>query len=180
MNDLEKLFLRELQDMYDGEQQLVKALPEMAENAESPQLRDAFNEHLEQTRNHVNRLEQVFRAIGEEPKRKSCKGIEGIIDEAQLLAAEFEDNSAIDAALIASGQKAEHYEITSYGTLCTWAKELGRDQVLPLLKENLSEEKLADEKLSRLAIGDRNREAAFNDTKKRSATAAAIKKAVGV
>lgn len=176
MNDLEKLFLRELKDMYDGEQQLVKALPELAESAESGELRQAFNDHLAQTKNHVNRLEQVFRALGEKPERKSCKGMEGIIDEGQMMATEFEGNTAIDAALISSGQKAEHYEITSYGALCTWAKELGRDSVLPLLKENLSEEKEADAKLTRLATEARNLEAMRHDTEKKSAGSAAFSK----
>lgn len=179
MNDLEKLFLRELRDMYDGEQQLVKALPEMAESAESGELRDAFSEHLEQTKNHVNRLEQVFRAIGEEPQRKSCKGLEGIIDEGQLISREFKGNTALDSALIESGQKAEHYEITSYGTLCTWAKELGREQVRPLLKENMREEKEMDEKLTRLAKETCNLEAIRHDTEKHGATEAAFSKVVG-
>ncbi len=165
MNDLEKLFVTELKDIYDAEQQLVKALGEMEESAKSTELRSAFHEHLQETRNHVNRLERVFQAIGEEPKRRSCKGIEGIVDEGETLAKEFEENSALDAALIEAGQKAEHYEITSYGTLCSWAEELGRSQALSLLKENLQEEKAADEKLSMLARGRRNREATMHDTK---------------
>ncbi|HZQ46450.1 MAG TPA: ferritin-like domain-containing protein [Verrucomicrobiae bacterium] len=178
MNDLEKLFLSELKDMYDGEKKLVKALPEMAENAVAGELKDAFNEHLEQTKNHVNRLEQVFRALGQEPKGKSCKGLEGIIDEGEMIAKEFEGNSALDAALISAGQKAEHYEITSYGGLCTWAKELGRDQIVPLLKQNLSEEKEADAKLTKLAKESLNIEASHHDTEKHSEGAAAFKKAV--
>src|SRR5690348_4566440 len=102
MNDLEKLFVSELKDIYDGEQQLVKALSEMEKTAGSNQLKTAFHQHLEETRNHVNRLENVFREIGETPKRKTCKGLEGIIDEGQLVAKEFADNSALDAALIAA------------------------------------------------------------------------------
>lgn len=178
MNDLEKLFLSELKDMYDGEKQLVKALPEMAENAEAGDLKDAFNEHCEQTKEHVNRLEQVFRALGEEPMGKSCQGLEGIIDEGEMMAKEFEGNSALNAALISAGQKAEHYEITSYGSLCTWAKELGKDQILSLLKQNLSEEKETDAKLSKLAKESLNIEASYHDTEKHSEGVAAFKKVV--
>jgi len=176
MNDLQKLFVSELKDMYDCEQQLVKALSEMEEVAVSDELKSAFHEHRQETKNHVNRLESVFREIGESPKRKSCKGIEGIIDEGQLLSKEFGGNSAIDAALIASGQKAEHYEITSYGALCAWAKELGQDRALDLLKENMKEEKEADALLTRLAEHSHNAEAAMQDTKKKSETGAAIRK----
>jgi ferritin-like metal-binding protein YciE len=178
MNDLEKLFLSELKDIYDGEKQLVDALPELAESAQSNELKDAFNEHLEQTKNHVNRVERVFRLMGEEPDRKSCKGLEGIIDEGELIAREFEGNSALDAALIDAGQKTEHYEITSYGSLCTWAEELDITQALSLLQENLSEEKQTDEKLTRLAKEARNLEALRHDTEKKSESAAKLKKAV--
>ena len=178
MNDLEKLFLSELKDIYDGEQQLVKALPEMANHAASQQLKEAFNEHLQKTRNHVNRLDQVFRSLGQEPARKSCKGLEGIIDEGETMAQEFKNNSALDAALIEAGQKVEHYEITSYGTLCTWAEQLGRTQVLSWLKENLREEKDADQKLSEIAVARRNPEAALHDTEKKSGVAAAFSKIV--
>jgi ferritin-like metal-binding protein YciE len=172
MNDLEKLFLSELRDMYDGEQRLVKALPEMEKSAESGELKSAFHEHCEQTKNHVNRLERVFNVLGQEPRRKTCKGLEGIIDEGGMIAREFEGNSALDAALIEAGQKAEHYEITSYGTLCTWAEELGRSEILPLLRENLSEEKQTDAKLTRLATAARNIEAMRHDTEKKSEAAA--------
>jgi ferritin-like metal-binding protein YciE len=167
MNDLKKLFVTELEDMYDGEQQLVKALAEMEQSAASSELKNAFHEHKEQTQTHVNRLESVFRAIGEEPHRRSCKGLEGIIDEGEKLAKEFRGNSALDAGLIASGQKAEHYEITSYGTLCSWAQELGDTQVASLLQQNLQEEKETDAKLTRLAEHYRNPEAAHRDTEKK-------------
>ncbi len=167
MNDLQKLFLSELEDMYDCEKQLVKALPEMEESAEAPELKRAFHEHLEQTKVHVNRLEGVFRAMGQEPDRRSCKGIEGIIDEGQDIAKEFRKNSALDAGLIAAAQKVEHYEITSYGTLCSWAKELGNEEILAVLKENLSEEKMTDELLTRVAEARRNPEATRHDTDKK-------------
>lgn len=159
MNDLEKLFLAELRDLYDAEKQIEEALPEMEEYAHSSQLKAAFHEHLEQTHNHVNRLERVFREIGEEPRRKSCKGVEGIIDEGQSVAKEFRDNSALDAALIEAGQKVEHYEITSYGTLAAWAEQLGRRNVADLLTETLNEEKQTDERLTSLAQASRNPEA---------------------
>ncbi len=159
MNDLEKLFLAELKDIYDGEKQIEKALPTMEESAVSSGLKAAFHEHLQQTRTHVNRLETVFRELGQEPSRKSCKGLEGIIDEGESIAKEFRDNSALDAALIEAGQKVEHYEITSYGTLCSWAEQLGNMRVANLLKENLSEEKTTDERLTSLAETSRNPEA---------------------
>ncbi len=165
MNDLEKLFLAELKDIYDGEKQIEEALPIMEQKAASSELKMAFHEHLEQTRNHVNRLETVFREIGEQPKRKSCKGLEGIIDEGESMAKEFRENSALDAALIEAGQKVEHYEITSYGTLCSWAEQLGRARVASLLEQNLSEEKDTDQRLTRLAEVSRNPEAVRHDTK---------------
>jgi ferritin-like metal-binding protein YciE len=176
MNDLEKIFVSELKDIYDGEQQLVNALVEMEQSASSGELKSAFHEHLEETRNHVNRLESVFREIGEEPKRKTCHGLEGIIDEGQLMAKEFADNSALDAALIAAGQKAEHYEITSYGTLCSWADELGRPEVSSQLRQNLEEERAADEKLTTLAQMGRNPAATQHDTEKKSEGSATISK----
>ncbi len=176
MNDLEKLFVSELKDMYDGEQQLVDALEQLEKNAMSGELKSAFREHREQTRRHVNRLEEVFQQIGETPKRKTCHGIEGIVDEGQMIAEEFKGNSAVDAALIAAAQKAEHYEITSYGSLCSWAEELGRDQIARLLEDTLEEEKEADMKLTRLAESIHNPGAKQQDTKKRSESAAALGK----
>ncbi len=167
MNDLQKLFLTELEDMYDGEKQLVEALGEMEKRAQSVELRNAFREHRQQTKMHVNRLESVFRAMGEEPDRRKCKGLEGIIDEGQQIAKEFSKNSALDAGLIAAAQKVEHYEITSYGTLCAWAEHLNKPEVLSLLKQNLSEEKMADQLLTRVAETNRNVEAIGHDTEKK-------------
>lgn len=179
MNDLEKLFTSELKDIYDAEHRLVEALGEMEKSASSQELKMAFHEHQEQTRTHVNRLEQVFRELGEEPDRKKCKAIQGIIDEGELIAREFSGNTALDAALITAGQKAEHYEITSYGSLCTWAKELGHNGVLALLKENMSEEKNADARLSLIAKTSRNADARFGDTKKKSEAGAMFSKVIG-
>lgn len=180
MNDLEKVFFSELKDMYDAEHQITKALPEMVEHASSAELKNAFRHHLEESKVHFQRLETVFREIGQEAKRKTCKGIEGVIDDGQLMAGEFANNSAIDAALIAAAQKVEHYEIASYGTLCSWAEELGLTRALSVLKENLAEEKQTDQKLTRLGESLRNPEAARHDTEKKSETAAKLGKMVGV
>jgi len=176
MNDLQKLFIEELADIYDAENQLINILPKLAQEAHSEELRHAFEEHLEQTKYHARRLEEAFRSFGETPHRKKCKGIEGIIDEGEIGLHEFKDNSALDAALICAAQKVEHYEITSYGCLCTWAKELGNSNVLTLLKQNLSEEKEADEKLSHLAETRLNLHAKEHDTEKKSETASEFAK----
>ena len=148
---LRELFLEELADAFNAEQQLTKALPKMAKKAQSSELRDAFETHLEETKNHVSRLEQVFEAIGESLKRKKCEGMEGIVKEGEEMASEYGGSEALDAALIAAAQKVEHYEIASYGTLCTWAELLGEREAFNLLKETLSEEKSADEKLTSIA-----------------------------
>lgn len=179
MNDLEKLFVSELRDIYDGEHQLVKALGDLEQNAVSGELKRALHQHLEQTRGHVNRLEQVFKEIGESPRRKTCHGIKGIIDEGQMLAEEFHGNSALDAALIAAAQKTEHYEITSYGSLCSWAEELGHNRLAELFQENLKEEKEADEILTRLAVSTRNPEARQQDTQRRTETGTAVRTMAG-
>lgn len=162
MNDLEKLFVSELKDIYDGEQQLVQALSQMEKSATSGALKEAFHEHMEQTKTHVNRLERVFQQIGQTPKRRACHGIEGIVNEGEMLLKTLAGNSSLDAALIASGQKAEHYEITSYGSLCTWAEELGYNSALQVLKENLNDEKNTEEKLNQLAESLRQTEAAVH------------------
>lgn len=159
MKDLEKLFIDELSDIYDAENRLTKALPKMAKKAQSQELRSAFEEHLEQTKEQIQRLDEVFETLGESHKKKTCKGMKGLIDEGEEVAGEFEDNPALDAALICAAQKVEHYEIASYGCLCTWAEELGHDDALDLLKETLNEEKETDERLTELAESSRNIEA---------------------
>ena len=159
MKDLEKLFMDELADIYNAEHQITKALPKMAKAAQSEELRSAFEEHLEQTKEQIQRLDEVFKSLGETPKKKTCKGMKGLIEEGTEMAEEFKDEAALDAALIASAQKVEHYEIASYGCLCTWAKELGHEEALDLLKENFNEEKETDEKLTDLAESSRNVEA---------------------
>lgn len=160
MQDLEKLFLNELSDMYHAEKQLVKALPKLAKAARTDELRHAFEEHLEETERHVQRIESVFSLFNKPAKAKKCQAMDGIVDEGEEVLKEFKSTEALDAALIAAAQKSEHYEMASYGCLCSWAKELGKDQAVKLLKETLAEEKAADEKLTELAESRMNTMAA--------------------
>jgi len=147
---LHTLYVNQLKDLYSAEQQLVKALPKMVKNAESQALGEAFRTHLEQTRNHVSRLEDVFRNLEQNPKGGKCVGMEGILKEGRELIDEFEGN-VLDAGLISAAQRVEHYEIAAYGTVCAFAETLGRSEDLGLLKETLEEEKQADEKLTELS-----------------------------
>jgi ferritin-like metal-binding protein YciE len=158
-NDLHELFLDELADVHNAEQQLTKALPKMAKTAESDELRRAFEEHLQQTREHVSRLEQVAKNLGESIKRKTCAAMKGLVEESEDLMKEQKDSAALDAALIAAAQKVEHYEIASYGTLMAWAKQMGHDEAVELLKETLDEEKAADDKLTSVAESIANQKA---------------------
>lgn len=155
---LRDLFVEELRDMYDGEKRLVRALPKMAKAAESGDLKTAFTNHLKETEAQVKRLDQVFRAMGEKPRGKKCDGIMGIVEEGNNAMDEL-DGPVLDAALIAGGQKVEHYEIASYGTLAYFADLLGEEDSKALLGETLEEEKAADEKLNEIAKGQVNREA---------------------
>jgi len=157
MNDL---FVHTLRDMYYAEKQIVQALPEMIDKASDPQLKRGFETHLAETRNQVKRLEQVFKLHGNEPSGVDCPAIDGIIDEAEEVAGEVEDKTVLDAALIAAAQAVEHYEISRYGTLITWAKELGRSDCAALLEQNLNEEKATDKKLTAMAEAKVNRRAA--------------------
>jgi ferritin-like metal-binding protein YciE len=157
---LHDAFLDELRDLYDAEKQLIKALPKLAKTATSPKLREAFESHLEETRGHVDRLEQVFDALDEKARGKHCDGIAGIIEEGQSIMEEDFDEPTMDACLIAAGQRAEHYEIGAYGTLIAWAEAMGHQEAVPLLQRNLDEEKAADKKLSGLAEGGINQKAA--------------------
>jgi ferritin-like metal-binding protein YciE len=147
---LQTLYLNELKDLYNAEQQLVKALPKMAKNAESQALSDAFTNHLEETKNHVARLEQIFESLGESPKGKKCVGMEGIVEEGAETIDEYE-GSVLNAALISAAQRVEHYEMAAYGSVCAYAELLDRSEDLGLLKETLEEEKRADEKLTELS-----------------------------
>src|SRR6476661_1063691 len=153
---LHDAFLDELRDSYDAEKQLTKALPKLAKAATSPELRQAFESHLEETRGQVERLEQVFGLLDEKVKGKHCDGIAGIIEEGSSVMEEAFDDATMNACLIASGQRAEHYEMAAYGTLVAWARVLGHDDAADLLQQTLDEEKAADEKLSALAEGGIN------------------------
>ena len=157
---LHDAFLDELRDLYDAEKQLTKALPKLAKTATSPKLRDAFESHLEETRGHVERLEQVFEALDEKARGKHCEGIAGIIEEGKAIIEEDFDDLTMDACLIAAGQRAEHYEIVAYGTIIAWAEAMGHEDAVTLLQQNLDEEKAADKKLSALAEGGINQQAA--------------------
>jgi ferritin-like metal-binding protein YciE len=157
MNDL---FIHQLQDIYYAEKQLVKALPKMAEKATDKQLKDGFLTHLEETKGHVKRLEEVFKMHGAEVKAVDCPAIDGIIEEADEVAGEVADKSVLDAALINAGQAAEHYEIVRYGSLIAWAKQLGRSDCAAILQKTLDEEKVTDKKLTSLAEGKINMRAA--------------------
>jgi ferritin-like metal-binding protein YciE len=157
---LHDAFIDELRDAYDAEKQLTKALPKLAKAAASDELRQAFESHLEETRGHVERLEQVFASLDEKVRGKHCDGIEGIIDEGKSVMDGDFDEHAMDACLIAAGQRAEHYEMAAYGTLVAWATAMGHSEAADLLQENLDEEKAADEKLTALAEGGINEAAA--------------------
>lgn len=148
---LKELYIDELKDLYSAETQLVKALPKMAKSAASDELRQGFEEHLEQTKGHVQRLEQIFEALGESPKGKKCQGMEGLIAEGSEVAEEDYEGNILDAALIGAAQRVEHYEIAGYGTVRAMAEVLGEDEHVSLLTETLDEEKETDEKLTELA-----------------------------
>jgi ferritin-like metal-binding protein YciE len=155
---LQELFVEELRDAYDGEKRLTKALPRMAKAAESEELQAAFTNHLRETERQIQRLEQVFRTIGEPVRGKKCDGLMGIIEEGKSAMEELE-GSVRDAALIAGAQRAEHYEIAAYGTLAYFAELLGNEKAKNLLGQTLDEEKAADEKLSMIAKSKVNRQA---------------------
>lgn len=157
---MDDLFVHTLQDIYYAENQIKKALPEMIAKATSFELKQGFQTHLQETEGHITRLKQVFKQHGVEEKGVTCPAIDGILKEADEIAGEIDDKHVLDAALIAAAQAVEHYEITRYGTLVAWAKQLGRDDCAALLKQNLDEEAATDEKLSRLATGGVNRKAA--------------------
>jgi ferritin-like metal-binding protein YciE len=157
---LHDAFIAELRDTYDAERQLTKALGKLAKAATSPDLREAFETHLEETQGQIERLEQVFEGLDEKVRGKHCDGIAGIIDEGKSIMDEDFDDTTMDACLIAAAQRAEHYEMAAYGTLIAWAKAMGHKQAESLLEETLAEEKAADEKLSRLAEGGINQGAA--------------------
>src|SRR5438477_1725514 len=157
---MDDLFVHTLRDIYYAENQIVKALPDMIEKATDPQLKQGFQSHLAETKNHVKRVEQVFKMHGVEISGVDCPAIDGIIEEADDVAGEVADKQVLDAALIAAAQAVEHYEMTRYGTLVAWAKQLGRNDCASMLQKNLDEEKAVDKKLTAMAESSVNRKAA--------------------
>jgi ferritin-like metal-binding protein YciE len=149
--DLKALFLHQLKDTYFAENAILKALPQMAEAAQAEELKGAFAVHLKETEGQVKRLEQVFQLLGEKPEGVECKAIQGVIEEGQDIVQEFSGGEALDAGLIAAAQAVEHYEITRYGTLLAWAKQLGLSEAEGLIQETLIEEENTDQILSELA-----------------------------
>jgi ferritin-like metal-binding protein YciE len=150
-NGLRDLYIDELKDLYSAENQLVKALPKMAKAASSEELRQGFEKHLEQTRGQVQRLEQIFASLEENPKGKKCAGMEGLVKEGSEMIEEDFEGAVMDAGLIGAAQRVEHYEIAAYGTASEFARILGEDEHVSLLEQTLEEEKETDEKLSELA-----------------------------
>jgi ferritin-like metal-binding protein YciE len=157
---LHDAFIDELRDTYDAEKQLTKALPKLAKASSNPELRQAFEMHLEETRGQIERLEKVFESLDEKARGKHCDGIAGIIEEGKGIMEEDFDDTTMDACLIAAGQRAEHYEMAAYGTLVAWAQAMGHSEAAELLQQTLDEEKAADKKLSDLAESGINQGAA--------------------
>jgi len=150
-SSLQELYIEQLRDLYDAENQIIKALPDMIEAASSPELKEALNEHLEVTKTQASRLEQIFSKLGEKPKGDKCKGMQGVLQEGSDLVEDIDDTNVRDAAIIASAQRVEHYEMAGYGTARTFATLLGEDDASTLLEQTLDEEKEADDKLTELA-----------------------------
>lgn len=158
---MDDLLIHGLQDIYYAENQIVKSLPKLIEKSSNRELSKGLKDHLEETKDQIGRLDQVFKKLGQQPKGVKCRGIDGLIDEADEVAGEVADKDVLDAAVVGSAQAVEHYEIARYGTLIAWAEALGRDDIIRLLNTNLKEEKAADKKLSSIAIRKRvNRKAA--------------------
>jgi ferritin-like metal-binding protein YciE len=163
LNTLKQLYIEELRDLYSAENQLLKALPKMAKGASSEELRLAFENHLDQTKVHVERLEEIFEGLDETPKGKTCHGMKGLVEEGSEILEEDGEESVLDAGIIAAAQKVEHYEIASYGTVRTFAQLLGEDEAAESLQETLDEEGEADKLLTQLAQEIVNPEALLED-----------------
>ena len=157
---MDDLFLHTLQDIYYAENQIVKSLPTMIDKASDGQLKQGLRMHLDETKEHCRRLEQVFQSLGKDAKGVDCPAIDGIIEETEEIAGEVDDKQVLDAALVAAAQAVEHYEITRYGTLVAWSKLLGRSDIARLLAANLKQEKATDKKLTMMAESKINRRAA--------------------
>jgi ferritin-like metal-binding protein YciE len=160
LDSLHDLLEEELRDLYDAEKQLTKALPKLAKKATSPDLKAGFEAHLQETEGHIGRLEQAFEQLGLPARGKSCKGMRNLISEGNAMIADAEEDATRDALMISAAQKVEHYEIAAYGTVRTWAKLLGKDDVASLLEETLDEEKATDQKLTEIAESHVNEAAA--------------------
>ncbi len=157
IKSLDDLFVHTLQDMYYAEQKITKALPKMIEKVTDPQLKQAFQNHLGETKNQIKRLEQVFQMHGESPKAITCPAIDGILEEADEIMGDARDPEVLDAAALAAAQAVEHYEITRYGTLIAWARQLGRSDCASVLQQTLAQEKATDQKLTDIAEARVNR-----------------------
>jgi ferritin-like metal-binding protein YciE len=151
IDNLQQLFVEQLRDLYDGEQQITKALPKLIDKATNSALKAALQEHLEVTRDQIARLESIFSELGEKPTGESCKGMQGVIGEGDHLVSMCKENSVMDSGIITAAQRVEHYEIAGYGTVKTFARQLGRSNFAQLLETTLEEEKEADKKLTQLA-----------------------------
>lgn len=162
--NLHELFVDEIRDLYHAEKQLTRALPKMAKNASSDTLRSALEEHLEETRGQIERLEKVFDLLEERPRGKHCAGMAGIIEEASDMLEDEDDGPVLDAGIVAGAQRAEHYEMAAYGSVIAWANAMGHSEVAGLLEETLNEEKAADKKLSQIAMSGINEAANFGMT----------------
>jgi ferritin-like metal-binding protein YciE len=163
IESLNELLAEELKDIYSAEKQLLRAMPKMAKKATSPELKTALQEHLEVTKRQIERLEQVFQSLGKPAKAKTCKAMQGLIEEATEIMEEDADDAVLDAGIIAAAQKVEHYEIASYGTVRTWARLCGAEEAAGLLQETLDEEGEADQRLTQLAESIVNPEAQDGD-----------------
>lgn len=159
LDSLRTLWIEEMKDLYNAENQLLKALPKMAKTATTPELKEAFETHLEETQTHVERLDEIFAKLGKKPNGKVCKAMKGLIEEGSEMMKEDGPESVIDAGIIAAAQRVEHYEIAGYGVARTFASILGEDEAEDLLQETLDEEGAADEKLTEIAEGIVNEEA---------------------
>lgn len=157
---LEDLFLETLKDIYYAEKQVLRNLPKLAKASKTPELKQAFEHHRDETEHQVERLEQIFESLGKPARGKTCHAIVGIVEESQEVMEDFKDSAALEAGLLAAAQAVEHYEISRYGTLVTWANQLGHKDAAKLLQETLAEEKKTDELLSKLAQQSVNQKAA--------------------
>lgn len=151
VENMEELMLDELKDLYSAEKQIVKALPKMAKACESDELKQAFQTHLEETKGHVERLDEIFQALGKSSRGKTCHGMQGLLEEGSEMLEEIEKGGVRDAALISAAQRVEHYEIAAYGSVREYAKLLGKKQIVSLLEQTLEEEKATDEKLTSIS-----------------------------